>query len=196
MLTNKSISIVGPIGIGKTTLASQINKCCNNPLILENVNNNRFIEDFYSNPGNFSFKMEIYMLYQRWCDHEKVHFTKGVQDGSFLCDKIFAEILLTNDKDYKTYIELYEKILNSLEKLDLLIYLEADENEILKRIKKRGRKIEKNISKTYIKKLINGYKNELNEISKKYKKTIKINWSKNYNTKEINEIINKINLNK
>lgn len=153
--------IEGVIGVGKTTLAKLLSKEYEAKLILEDVDGNPFLPQFYEDPERYAFTTQIFFLLSRYnalreLTNRDLFTRRIISDYCFDKDKIFASINL--DKKERN---LYEKIYSLLEKdiitPDLIIYLQANLDTIMERIHRRGRTYEKNIEEDYIKMLIRSY---------------------------------------
>jgi deoxyadenosine/deoxycytidine kinase len=198
-MENYSISISGVLAVGKTSFAEILCDLLGMNFLGELVDNNRYLKLFYTNPHKYAFQTEINMLYNRWNQHEKLTKHKNsVQDRSIFEDPIFADVLhsdgILNNNDYKTYVELFNKVCSKLQKVDVLIILEADTDIIMKRIKKRNREMEKNITRNYIEKLQKIYKTKFKKKSLNYaKKVICIDWNNDKSKVEIKNYIIKLN---
>lgn len=155
------IAIEGVIGAGKTTLAKKIAQKLNAKLILENFEDNPFLEKFYKNPKRYAFHTQIYFLLTRYKQlqelrHEDLFHNYVISDYIFEKDKIFAYLNLQDDE-----LVLYEKIVSFIERSvpvpDLIIYLQSTVERLMFNIKHRDRNVEKTISEEYIKDLTEGY---------------------------------------
>ncbi|MBW1972018.1 MAG: deoxynucleoside kinase [Deltaproteobacteria bacterium] len=159
----KYIAIEGPIGVGKTTLAKLLAKHFDGRLVLEKAEENPFLERFYRDRKKYAFQTQLYFLLSRYKQQQELRqfylFSKvTITDYTFLKDKIFAHLNLDGDE-----LSLYEQIYSLLNKRvivpDLVIYLRARTDVLLKRIRERGIKYEKEISQKYLKELLEVYNN-------------------------------------
>ncbi|MEE2765753.1 MAG: deoxynucleoside kinase [Candidatus Neomarinimicrobiota bacterium] len=148
------IALEGPIGVGKTSLAQMLSRELGARLILEDFEDNPFLPDFYNDPERFAFQTQLFFLLQRYRQQQELRqvdmFQKLlVTDYMFVKDRLFASLNL-NEKE----MQLYDTVANLLErnviKPDLVIYLQADTDLLMKNIAKRGRRMEKNITWEYI----------------------------------------------
>ena len=155
------IAIEGVIGAGKTTLAKRVAQKLNAKLVLENFEDNPFLEKFYKNPKRYGFHTQIYFLLTRYKQlqelrHEDLFHNYVISDYIFEKDKIFAYLNLQDDE-----LMLYEKIVSFIERSvpvpDLIIYLQSTVERLMFNIKHRDRDVEKTISEEYIKDLTEGY---------------------------------------
>lgn len=157
----KYIAIEGVIGAGKTSLAKKIAERLNAKLILENFDDNPFLDKFYQNPSYYAFQTQIYFLLSRYkqlqeLGQDELFYDYLIADYIFEKDKIFAYLNLQNDE-----LQLYEKIASFIEKNirkpDLVIYLQSTVERLMFNIKHRSRSYEKEMKEDYIKNLNDGY---------------------------------------
>ncbi len=155
------IAIEGVIGVGKTSLARKLAERINAKLILENFEDNPFLEKFYQDPPRYAFHTQMYFLMSRYKQLQELKQSDmfheyTVADYIFEKDKIFAYLNLQDDE-----LKLYEKIVTLIERTiivpDLVIYLQSSLDRILQNISTRGRSIEKDLKKDYLKDLNEGY---------------------------------------
>ena len=148
------IAIEGGIGVGKTSLAKIVSEKLNCKLVLEEFEDNPFLEDFYKNSERYAFQAQLFFLLSRYRQQTEFQqmdiFSKSViSDYMFMKDRIFASLNL-NDKE----MALYDKVASILEKNmiypDLIIFLQSDTERLMNNIKKRGRNYETNINWSYI----------------------------------------------
>lgn len=155
------IAIEGCIGVGKTTLCNALTAHFKASKILEEVDNNPFLGDFYSDQASNAFKTQIFFLLSRYNQQKKLDqhdlFHPTVISDYFMAkDKLFAELNLEGH-ELGLYKELYDVLCNRVHVPDVLIYLSAPLEVILSRIETRGRKCEKDIDKHYLERLIQSY---------------------------------------
>ncbi len=149
-----SIAIEGPIGVGKTSLANLMSKELSARLVREEFDENPFLPDFYKDPERFAFQTQLFFLLQRYRQQQELRqvdmFQKLlVTDYMFVKDRLFASLNL-GEKE----MQLYDTVANLLErniiKPDLVIYLQADTDTLMKNIALRGREMETDITYEYI----------------------------------------------
>lgn len=154
--------IEGNIGAGKTSLATRLAKDYNARLILEKFAENPFLPKFYSDPGKYSFPLELSFLADRYKQHKDELSNRdmfaplAIADYYFAKSLIFASITLPED-EFMLYRQLYNIIHQHLPIPDIYVYLHLPVEGILKNIALRGRDYEKKISPEYLKKLQDGY---------------------------------------
>jgi len=161
ILKGKHIAIEGVIGVGKTSLAKMLSEKMNAKVVLEIVEKNPFLSDFYDDRENLAFQTQIFFLFSRYHQQEELMqfdlFKQTVfTDYIFEKDKIFAYLNLT-EKELSLYEQIYNLLVKKIPKPDLVIYLQANTEVLMERIKKRGREFEKDISRDYIDELNQAY---------------------------------------
>jgi len=148
------IAIEGPIGVGKTSLANLMSKELSARLVREEFDENPFLPDFYKDPERFAFQTQLFFLLQRYRQQQELRqvdmFQKLlVTDYMFVKDRLFASLNLSEKE-----MQLYDTVANLLErniiKPDLVIYLQADTDTLMKNIALRGREMETDITYEYI----------------------------------------------
>jgi deoxyadenosine/deoxycytidine kinase len=153
--------VEGVIGAGKTSLSRMVSERLNARLVLEQFEENPFLERFYEDPEHYSFQTQIFFLLSRYRQQQDLfqadlfHNTL-VTDYIFDKDKIFAYLNLQDDE-----LRLYETLVSSIEKNiptpDLVVYLQSSVERLISNIRARGRKYEENMSEEYIKDLNEAY---------------------------------------
>jgi Deoxynucleoside kinases len=156
----RHIAVEGPIGVGKTSLVDLLAKRFRGTRILEDVDN-PFLDEFYKDKRGAAFRCQLFFLLSRYDQQRAVAqrdlFTELVlADYTFQKDKIFAYLTL-EDSELMIYNRLYDVLIDSVPKLDLVVYLQANLDTLLKRIKRRGRAYEKAISPNYLQELSDAY---------------------------------------
>lgn len=156
------VVIEGNIGAGKTSLVNKIAEEYNAKLILERFADNPFLPKFYENPERYSFPLELSFLAERYNQlkneiaNRDLFKTFTIADYFFMKSLIFSKSTLSED-EYVLYRQIFDIVYNFLPKLDLLVYLHQDIDNLLVNIKKRGRDYEQAITKEYLLKIQEGY---------------------------------------
>jgi deoxyguanosine kinase len=167
------ITVEGPIGVGKTSLAKALSDHFNFALLKEIVDENPFLGKFYENIEEWSFQTEMFFLcnrYKQLGDINKHYIQKQqpvVADYHIIKNLIFAQRTL-NEVEYQKYLQIYNVLTKDMPKPNVIIYLHASLDTLLKRIEMRGREIEKNISPLYLKQLSHDYETAIDEFEKQH----------------------------
>lgn len=157
----KYIAIEGVIGAGKTSLARKIKDRINAELIAEQFDVNPFLENFYSNRKRYAFQTQMFFLINRFKQQQELNqenlFTQYIVcDYLFEKDKIFAYLNLS-EEELKLYETLFPLLARNLRKPDVVVYLQSSVDRLMYNIKKRNRRIERNLTRSYIEELSDAY---------------------------------------
>ncbi|MFZ9025507.1 MAG: deoxynucleoside kinase [Pseudohongiellaceae bacterium] len=155
------IAVEGPIGVGKTSLTKRLAETFNYELLLENAEENPFLDRFYQNPRQHALATQLFFLFQRAqqiADSRQSDLFEPVRVSDFLIDKdrLFAELNLEKD-EYDLYHKVYQHLVIDAPKPDLVIYLQAPTEVLLQRIQKRGIPSEQMIESEYLNQLNRAY---------------------------------------
>jgi deoxyguanosine kinase len=150
----KYIVTEGPIGVGKTSLTSLLAEKLNARLILERAEDNPFLTDFYKDPARYRFQTQMFFLLSRFSQQRETTqpdlFTRiTISDYLFDKDRIFAYLNL-DENELALYEQFYKILEPKIVRPDLVIFLHADTDTLLRRIKLRARPFEKEIDPDYI----------------------------------------------
>ena len=166
MVPVKHIAIAGNIGSGKTTLAEKLAKQYGWVPLFESVEHNPYLRDFYSDMTRWAFHLQIYFLNSRFNQIRQIRESGKtiVQDRTIYEDAhIFAANLHRsghiNNRDYQSYLDIFNSMIHFVQAPDLLIYLRADIPKLVQQIAKRNRDFEYNIKLEYLKNLNEHYEN-------------------------------------
>jgi deoxyadenosine/deoxycytidine kinase len=158
------IAIAGNIGSGKTTLAGLLAKHYGWEAHYEEVDDNPYLSDFYEDMKRWSFNLQVHFLNNRFAQMVKIRKSEKtvVQDRTIYEDAyIFAANLydmgLMSDRDYNSYLSLFELMTGLIQPPDLLIYLRASVPTLVRQIELRGRPYEAGIRLDYLKRLNERY---------------------------------------
>jgi deoxyguanosine kinase len=154
------LAVDGPIGVGKTTLVEKLCERFEGVKLLEDVDN-PFLADFYKDRPGTAFQTQLYFLLSRYKQQQEVRqrglFERLVlADYVFDKDRIFAYLNLTDD-ELGLYDKLYKLLEPQVRTPDLVLYLVADVDTCLERIRRRQRSFERSISSDYLAQLIDAY---------------------------------------
>lgn len=154
------IAVAGNIGVGKSTLVGMLSKRLGWQPFYEPVAENPYLADFYHDMRAWAFHSQIFFLTRRLRAHRQLldHPTSAIQDRSVYEDaEVFAHNLYLqgwiDERDYKSYTELYQVLSEFLPPPDLVIYLRASVPTLVNRIQLRGRDYERRISTEYLEQL-------------------------------------------
>ncbi len=151
---NRYLVIEGPVGVGKTRLAEMLSQELNLQLVLEVIEDNPFLKKFYADSKRYAFETQTFFLLSRFRQQMELSqgdlFSQGlVADYFFQKDRIFAYLNL-NEDELKLYERLQPILASRLAQPDLVIYLQADTDVLMERIKERKFDFERGISRAYI----------------------------------------------
>lgn len=151
------IAICGNIGSGKTTLAEKLSKHYGWTALFESVEHNPYLRDFYQDMTKWAFHLQIFFLNSRFKQVNQIRESKKptIQDRTIYEDAyIFAANLhqtgYMSERDYESYRDVFESMMQFVQPPDLLIYLKADIPKLVQQIEKRGRDFEYSIRIDYL----------------------------------------------
>jgi len=155
------IVVEGPIGVGKTSLAKRLAESFESDLMLEGADENPFLAGFYQDPRSGALPAQLFFLFQRVRQIEAMRqadMFQPVRVADFLMekDRLFAELTLGTE-ELKLYEQVYAHVTVDAPVPDLVVYLQAPEDVLLKRISRRGIKYERKIDAEYLRNLSEAY---------------------------------------
>jgi deoxyguanosine kinase len=161
MRGNKYIAIEGVIGIGKTTLARLLQPHYDATVLLEVFEENPFLADFYGDRQRYAFQTQIFFLLSRYHQQNKAvpeALSKGVlvSDYTFAKDELFAWLNLKDD-ELAMYGRVHAALSEKIPKPDLIVYLKAEHDVVMRRIALRDRPYERDMDPDYIRQLAAAY---------------------------------------
>ena len=161
MAENRYIVVEGVIGAGKTSLSRLLSERLQARLVLEEVEENPFLKDFYQDRERFAFQTQMHFLFSRYQQQRSLRqldlfHERMVSDYLFQKDRIFAGLNLSERE-----LALYDRLVGWLEldvmKPDVVVYLQANPDTLMMRIARRGRAFERDMSRDYIRQLNDAY---------------------------------------
>ena len=156
-MAKRFVLVAGNIGVGKTSLTERLGERLGWQTAYESVVDNPYLSDFYQDMRSWAFHLQVFFLGHR----AQQHLTLAALPQSAIVDRsiyedaeIFSRASLTlgnlTERDYSSYRRVYDLVVDSLPAPDLLIHLRAPVSVILKRIRSRGREMEKGITADYL----------------------------------------------
>ncbi len=161
MTKKKYIVVEGPIGVGKTSLAKILAAEFQARSLFEKVEDNPFLPKFYEDRETYAFQNQLFFLLSRYqqqreLSQQELFNQNTVADYLFAKDKIFASLTLSSE-ELNLYQQIYLLLDTRVPKPDLVVYLQARPEVLYKRIKKRDKSYEKNITPEYLEDVAQAY---------------------------------------
>lgn len=157
---HSSIVFEGVIGVGKTTLARLLQPRLQATLVLEAFEENPFLSDFYSDRARYAFQTQIFFLLSRYRQQQTLSLqlqrSPVLADYLFAKDRLFAHLNITGE-ELAMYDRLYEALAENIPPPDLVVYLRASLDTLMARIAMRDRPYERQMDRSYIEALRQGY---------------------------------------
>jgi hypothetical protein len=160
------IAVAGNIGAGKSSLTKLLSAHFGWKPFFESVADNPYLSDFYADMNRWSFNLQVYFLSNRFQSHkaitegpESVILDRVIYEDAEIFARNLYEIGKMNERDYTNYVELYKVMTEYLRAPDLLIYLRANVDTLVKQIASRGRDFEQGIPREYLEQLNRHYEN-------------------------------------
>ena len=151
------IAVAGNIGSGKTTLTRMLAKHYGWQPRFEAVDYNPYLEDYYKDIPRWSFALEVYFLKQRFRDlleiarsTDTIIQDRSIYEGVYVFTANNKEQGNLSDRDFETYMELFEQMTEAVRYPQLMIYLKASLPHLVANIQKRGRDYEQSIPLEYL----------------------------------------------
>ena len=148
------IVVEGPIGVGKSSLARRLGERLNAALLLEQPEQNPFLARFYQDMQRYALPTQLFFLFQRFNqlgDLAQIDLFNRVTVSDFLLDKdpLFARLTLGND-ELHLYQQIYATLAPQAPRPDLVVYLQAQADTLIERVRRRGAEFERPISEAYL----------------------------------------------
>ncbi|MBR1655608.1 MAG: deoxynucleoside kinase [Prevotella sp.] len=158
------IAIAGNMGSGKTTLTTMLSEHYGWTPRFEAVDNNPYLDDYYKDIARWSFNLEVFFLKQRFRDlleiansSETIIQDRSIFEGVYVFTANNKAMGNLSDRDFETYMGLFESMMAAVKHPDLMIYLRASVPHLVQNIQKRGREYEQAIPLDYLKNLNERY---------------------------------------
>jgi len=158
---HRLIVVEGPIGVGKTSLARRLSRDFGSDAVLEQAEDNPFLERFYRNPRAGALPAQLFFLFQRARqleDLKQQDLFSEVRVADYLLDKdrLFARLTL-DDEEFALYEQVHARLAIDAPRPDLVVYLQAPVDVLMERIARRGIRYEQMIERTYLERLMAAY---------------------------------------
>ena len=164
---DKIINIAGVVGVGKSSLCNIFNEL-DYKVYHEPVFDNELLEKFYYDKEKYAFPLQIFFLNKRFEMYkDSTHYPASIMDRSIVEDRIFAKMLRDqgelDTKEYEIYVDLFNNMMEHVNPPNLMVYLRIKTENVIDRIKRRGRKYELEQSINYWYDLNSNYEVFFNE---------------------------------
>ncbi|MGX5365525.1 deoxynucleoside kinase [Bacillus cereus] len=165
------ITVEGPIGVGKTSLAKEISTHMQLHLLKEIVDENPFLGKFYEDIDEWSFQTEMFFLCNRYKQLEEINIKYLNQRKPVVADyHIFKNLIFASrtlkDSQYDKYMQIYRILTQDMPVPNVIVYLTASLETLQKRIAMRGREFEKNMDPNYLLQLTKDYETAMDAFKK------------------------------
>ncbi|MCE9754086.1 deoxynucleoside kinase [Bacillus cereus] len=165
------ITVEGPIGVGKTSLAKEISTHMQLHLLKEIVDENPFLGKFYEDIDEWSFQTEMFFLCNRYKQLEDINIKYLNQRKPVVADyHIFKNLIFASrtlkDSQYDKYMQIYRILTQDMPVPNVIVYLTASLETMQKRIAMRGREFEKNMDPNYLLQLTKDYETAMDAFKK------------------------------
>lgn len=156
-MAKRLVLVAGNIGAGKTSITEKLGERLGWETGYESVADNPYLPDFYADMRAWSFHLQVFFLGHRAEQHQEaahmrrsVILDRSIYEDFFIFSRALRQLGNMNERDYASYKRIFEQVTEGLPAPDLLIYLWAPVDVLVKRIRTRGREIESGISAEYL----------------------------------------------
>ena len=148
------IAVEGPIGVGKTTVVEKLAERLDANKVLEDWATNPFLQPFYEGSDGASFQLELFFLLMRYRQQQEL-VQRQLFAQATLCDYVFEKSRLfaylnLDDSELMIYEKVFTLLADSVPRPDLVVYLQAPTDVLMKRVKARGRREEQALAEEYL----------------------------------------------
>ena len=156
-MTKRLLLVAGNIGAGKTSITQRLGERLGWQTGYESVADNPYLPDFYADMRSWSFHLQIFFLGHRAEQHlemaanpQSAIIDRSIYEDFYIFTRALYHLNNINERDYSAYHRLYDLIVNTLPRPDLLIYLKAPVSVLVERIRRRARAIESGLTPEYL----------------------------------------------
>jgi deoxyguanosine kinase len=160
-MKQRYLVVEGPIGCGKTSLAQKLAHRLDATLLLEDPKANPFLPQFYRDMRRYALPTQLFFLFQRVglieaLKQPDLFDSRTIADFALGKDPVFARLTL-DDAEFQLYSRIYEHVKPQAPAPDLVIYLQASVDTLVRRVRKRGNPMESAIDDDYLRRLSEAY---------------------------------------
>jgi deoxyguanosine kinase len=157
----RHIALEGAIGAGKSSLARRLAQHLGAELLMEQAEENPYLERFYNDATGYAFQTQVFFLFQR-VRQVRALAQPGMFEQSIVSDFMFAKDALfarmnLSDEEYKLYSQMYAQLAPQVPQPDLVIWLQGSPSTLLQRIRRRAISMEQRIDTAYLQRLCDAY---------------------------------------
>jgi deoxyadenosine/deoxycytidine kinase len=164
-MTKRIILVAGNIGSGKTSLTERLAERLGWRSAFESVGDNPYLPDFYADMRSWSFHLQVFFLGHRAqqyldlaAEPQSAILDRSIYEDAYIFARALHHLGNLSERDYFSYRRVFDLVVSNLPPPDLLIYLRAPVQVLIKRIHRRGRSIESGITADYLTLLDSFYK--------------------------------------